>query len=258
MKTSLRDLLDFSTEIAWQAGKRTLAHFQSGLAIERKADTSPVTLADRDAEEYLRKRIAERFPDDAIVGEEFGTTGEGAQRRWILDPIDGTRTFVRGVPLYGVMIALEIDGRAQVGVINIPALGEIVSAATGLGCWWNSRRARVSNVSRLEEALVLTTSAEALYKRGNGDRWDRLRNAAGLVRTWGDCYGYVLVATGRAEAMLDGTLAIWDAAAVAPIIREAGGTVSSVDGIEGYHHGSLVATNQKLGHEIRQLLGRSA
>jgi histidinol phosphatase-like enzyme (inositol monophosphatase family) len=252
---SLATLLEFATEIAWHAGRITLAHFQTGVAIERKPDASPVTLADRAVEQFLRERIAERFPQDGVLGEEFGVTHEGARRQWIIDPIDGTRTFVRGVPMYGVMVALEIDGEAQLGVINIPALNEMVSGATGLGCWWNSRRARVSEVARLEDALVVTTSAEGIYKRGHGERWDRLRGSVGLVRTWGDCYGYILVATGRAEAMIDGSLAIWDAAAVAPIIREAGGSVSGIDGADGYKNGSLVATNDKLGGQIRRLLG---
>jgi histidinol phosphatase-like enzyme (inositol monophosphatase family) len=258
MDEPLADLLEFATSLAWQAGRRTLAHFQTGVDVERKEDASPVTLADRDAETFLRDRIGRRFPDDGIVGEEFGVVAEGARRRWIIDPIDGTRTFVRGVPLYGVMIALEIDGEAQLGVINIPALNEIVSAATGLGCWWNSRRAHVSDVADLDGALVLTTDIENIEKHGQRDRWDRLRNRVGLTRTWGDCYGYVLVATGRAEAMIDGVLSIWDAAAVAPIIREAGGVVSDIDGIPGYRNGTLVATNTKLGGAIRQLLGTNA
>ena len=258
MDEPLADLLEFATSIAWQAGRRTLAHFQTDVAVEHKADASPVTLADRDAERFLRDRIAGRFPEDGIIGEEFGIVGEGARRRWIIDPIDGTRTFVRGVPFYGVMVALEIDGEAQLGVIHIPALTEIVSAATGLGCWWNSRRAHVSDIADLEKALVLTTDIENIERHGQRDRWDRLRTRVGLTRTWGDCYGYVLVATGRAEAMIDGVLSIWDAAAVAPIIREAGGEVSDLDGVPGYRNGSLVATNGKLGGTIRRLLGTSA
>jgi histidinol-phosphatase len=249
----LRDLMDFGVEVAWRAGRAALAHYQTGIAAETKADRSPVTAADRAAEQVARGLIGLRFPGDAILGEEEGESGAGSGRRWIIDPIDGTRAFVRGVPLYGVLIALEVDQRAVLGVMYFPALDETVYAATGLGCWWNGRRATVSDVARLDEALVLTTDVN-FGDPARAAGWDRLRQAADTARTWGDCYGYALVATGRAEAMVDPVLSIWDAAALLPIVEEAGGRFTSWDGRDGHHHGSAVATNAVLADDVRRLL----
>jgi histidinol-phosphatase len=253
-REELRHLLDFAVEVAWRAGRAAHAHYQTGIAAEAKADDSPVTAADREAEFVARRLIESRYPADGIIGEEDGELRAGADRRWILDPIDGTRTFVRGVPLYGVLIALEVEADAVVGVMHFPALAETVYAGRGLGCWWNGRRALVSDTTQLERALVLTTDVEQIERCGRGDAWDRLRSAAGLCRTWGDCYGYALVATGRAEAMLDPQLSIWDAAALAPVVDEAGGVFTDWEGTAGHRGGSGVATNAALAREIRRLL----
>jgi histidinol phosphatase-like enzyme (inositol monophosphatase family) len=217
--------MDFAVDAVWQAGKITLEYFQTPLETFRKADASPVTVADRRAEERLRELISARFPEDAVLGEEFGESGPaGAHRRWILDPIDGTISFVRGVPIFGVMAALEIDGQPVVGAINFPALGEIVYAARGEGCYWNGRPTRVSSVDKLEDAVVLATDVSAMGLYGRQAAYERLCSASRLQRTWGDCYGHVLVATGRAEVMLDPIMNIWDTAALMPILIEAGGT----------------------------------
>src|SRR5690606_13814299 len=137
--------LDFAVEAAWRAGRATLAHYQTGIAAQPKPDASPVTAADHAAERIVRELLAERYPEDAVLGEEDGETQAGAARRWIIDPIDGTRTFIRGVPFYGVLLALEVNGRAELGVMHFPALGETVYAARGHGCYFNGRRTRVSN-----------------------------------------------------------------------------------------------------------------
>ena len=254
-RTSLASLLDFAVDVAWRAGRATLAHYQTGAAAETKADLSPVTVADRAAERVARETIEAYFPADGILGEEFGEARPGARRRWILDPIDGTRSFVRGVPLYGVLIALEEAGEALLGVLHFPALGESVWAARGEGCWWDGRRARVSDIATLEEALVLTTDTEAFEGSERRAGWDRLRARAGTVRTWGDCYGYALVATGRAEAMLDPVLSPWDSAALLPVIEEAGGVFTDWSGARTHLGGSGVATNAALATEVRSLLG---
>jgi histidinol phosphatase-like enzyme (inositol monophosphatase family) len=254
-RTSLASLLDFAVDVAWRAGRVTLAHYQTGAAAETKADLSPVTVADRAAERTARERIEAYFPADGILGEEFGEVRPGARRRWILDPIDGTRSFVRGVPLYGVLIALEEAGEAVLGVLHFPALGESVWAARGEGCWWDGRRARVSDVATLEEALVLTTDTEAFVGIERQHGWDRLRARAGTVRSWGDCYGYALVATGRAEAMLDPVLSPWDSAALLPVIEEAGGVFTDWEGARTHLGGSGVATSAALAAEVRLMLG---
>lgn len=250
----LRALLDFAVEIAWHAGQCTLGHYQTDLATETKPDASPVTLADRGAERIARAMIERRFPADGILGEEFGAVRPDAPRRWIIDPIDGTRSFVRGVPLYGVMVALEQEGESRIGVIHLPALRETVAAARGMGCFWNGRRAHVSEVARLDAALLLTTDEANIERHGRGAGWKRLVGSGAIARTWGDCYGYALVATGRAEAMLDPVLSIWDAAALPPIIEEAGGVITGWDGEPGHAHGHLVATNAALASEIRAAL----
>ena len=160
MADELATLLTFAHQIAWEAGKITLRYFQSDLAVERKADQSPVTVADRESEAFLRAAIGARYPDHAILGEEEGLSGRvDATYRWILDPIDGTKSFVRGVPLYGVMVGLLREEEPLVGVVNIPALNEIVYAARGQGCWWNGRSCRVSSVTSLAESLVVGTIA---------------------------------------------------------------------------------------------------
>lgn len=250
----LRDLLDFAVDVAWRAGRVTLAHFQTGIAPESKADGTPVTVADREAERLVRDLIERRFAADSILGEELGETRPGAARRWIVDPIDGTKSFVQGVPLFGVLLALEEDGDAVLGVLHFPALGETVYAARGEGCWWDGRRARVSDVSVLDDAVVITTDAEHIGHSGYAAGWDRLRAEARFSRTWGDAYGHALVATGRAEAMLDPELAPWDAAPLAPIIEEAGGAFTDGAGRRTHTGRSGIATNAALATQIRSVL----
>jgi histidinol-phosphatase len=253
-QTRNRDLLDFAVEVSWRAGLATLAHFQSGIVARTKPDDSPVTDADQAAERIVRELIGGRFPTDGILGEEYGAVNEGADRRWIVDPIDGTRSYVRGVPLYGVLLALEVEGDPIIGVIHFPALNETVYAARGEGCWWNGRRALVSDTTRLQDALLLTTDAENIAAQGHADGWARLTARAAATRTWGDCYGYALVATGRAEAMLDPVLSIWDAAALVPVIEEAGGVMTDAHGHARYPLDSALATNASLAREIREFL----
>lgn len=253
-----RNLLEFAVEVAWRAGRASLAYYQTGIAAEAKADLSPVTAADRMAEQIARELITTKCPHDGIIGEEFGTVRENASRRWILDPIDGTRTFVRGVPFYGCLLALEEDGEAVIGVMYFPALEETVYAARGEGCWWNGRRALVSDEVSMDRALVLTTDVESIEKQNLASGWDRVRSRAGLVRTWGDCYGHALVATGRAEAMFDPVMSVWDAAALQPIIEEAGGVFTDWNGHATHNGGSAVSTNAALARDIRDLLNPEA
>jgi len=239
--TSTREYLDFATDIAFRAGRQALSHFQTGVEAGRKADLSPVTVADRNGEELLRRLIQERFPRHAVVGEEMGVSGD-SRHRWILDPIDGTRSFVRGVPLFGVLVALEIEGEAVVGVCYLPALDEMVAAGRGEGCRWNGRPARVSSVSSLEDALVSVTEPASLSEMHPGF-WERLKKKAGTIRGYSDCYGHVLVATGRAEVMLDPVMNLWDNAALLPILEEAGGSFTDWSGRRSIDGGSAISTN---------------
>lgn len=255
LDTDLSGLLEFAVSMAQQAGRETLRYFGADVSAQLKADSTPVTQADRDAEQLCRALIEARFPTDGIIGEEFGTSRPEAPRRWIIDPIDGTKNFIRGVPLYGVLIALEEAGRPVLGVVHFPALSDTVAAARGSGCYWNGRLARVSEVSALKDALVLSTDAESFAEQGHAAEWEQLVGRAAMARTWGDCYGHALVATGRAEAMLDPVLAIWDSAALLPIVEEAGGVFSDWAGRQRHDGGSGISTNSALAKEIRGLLG---
>lgn len=179
-------ILELALDAVWRAGKVTLSHFQTGVRVEKKEDESPVTIADREAEKTMRSVIEARFPNDGILGEEYGEDRPSAPRRWILDPIDGTKSFIHGVPLYGILLAVEEAGEVRVGVAHFPALQETIWAAKGLGCHLNGRRVRVSDVDRVENALVLTSDAEECEATERAEGWNRLRKAARLVRTWGD------------------------------------------------------------------------
>jgi histidinol phosphatase-like enzyme (inositol monophosphatase family) len=253
MTQDLSSLLDFATGIAWMAGRSTLAHFQTDLVVERKPDESPVTIADRGAERILREAIAARFPDHAILGEEFGADGTGASYRWVIDPIDGTQSFIRGVPLYGVLVGLEIEGTPRVGVAHFPALNETFAAASGMGCWWNGRRVHVSRARALDEAAVGLSDTRMLEDR-LGDRWRALQRATRLQRGWSDCYGHCLVASGRLEIMLDPVMNAWDCCALVPIVQEAGGTCTDWAGVVRIDGGDLVSTNGHLFDSLRPFL----
>lgn len=249
----LEGLAGAAVEFAREAGDLTLQYFGRELAPESKGDGTPVTVADREAEELLRSRIRSRYPGHGILGEEGGEETGNVPVRWILDPIDGTVSFVRGVPLYTVLVGIEVRGEASVGVIHCPGLHETVWGATGLGCHWlrgggkgQSAPARVSRVATLAEATALVTDPEAVLRSAVGDRWRDLAGRVRLVRGWGDAYGHLLVATGRADLMVDPELASWDAAALLPVMREAGGRFTDLEGNETAHGGSGISTNGRL------------
>lgn len=247
-------LLDAVEQVARICGDVAYRYFRTSLPVELKADGSEVTRADREAEGAARDWIRRHFPDDAIVGEELGTEGVPGQRRWLIDPIDGTRTYVRGVPLWGTLVAVEHDGTMLAGAINCPATGDLLVAALGEGCWHNGSRASVSTVDELSRATILATDQRFASKPSRATRWAALSDRVAVTRSWGDCYGYVLVATGRAELMVDNRMHPWDVAALIPVIEEAGGTLTDWRGRRGIGPDS-VATNAALAAEFRTLLG---
>ena len=207
------------------------------------------------AEELIRARIEKRFPGHAIVGEEFGGAhDEGASHRWIIDPIDGTKSFVRGVPLYAVLIGLEIEGKPEAGAAYFPALDEMVCAATGLGCWWNGRRARVSQVTSLSQGILSCTSVKSFGKYGRQAAFERLMKACYHQVGWSDAYGYMLVATGRVEVMLDPVMAVWDCGPFPAILGEAGGYFGDWQGNVTNSSGEGLATTQVLLPEVLRLI----
>ncbi len=247
-------MLQAVSDVARLAGDRALGHFRTNVAVERKRDGSPVTIADREAEQCARDWISQRFPGDSVLGEEFGTDERESDRQWIVDPIDGTKSFISGVPLWGTLVAIRERDRVVAGAAYFPALGEMLVAAIGGGCWWNGARCRVSTVASMDEAVVLTTDHRFDVAPHRREGWDRLAGQASIARDWGDCYGYLLVATGRAEVMVDPVLADWDAAAVFPVIVEAGGVFTSYEGVETPFGKSAVATNGALARQARALL----
>lgn len=248
------DLLAVIESLARLTGGVALRHYRSALSVERKADGSPVTAADRAAEQAARDWVRRAFPEDGVLGEEFGEERAGARRRWIIDPIDGTKSFVRGVPLWGSLVALCEGDDVLAGAAYFPVVEEIVIAAPGAGCWWNGQRCSVSSVSDLAASTALTTDERFTEHRERRRGWERLSERVEVSRSWGDCFGYLLVATGRAEIMCDPVLSPWDAAALQPIIVEAGGVFTDWSGRATAFGGSAIATNAALASETRALL----
>ncbi|MCK6577797.1 MAG: histidinol phosphate phosphatase [Anaerolineae bacterium] len=249
----LDGLLEFALDATFQAGRLTLGYFLRGIEVERKSDSSPVTAADRGAEQLLRAAIRARFPADGVLGEEYGHESGSSGLTWIIDPIDGTKSFTHGVPIYGCLLALVNEAHEPlVGVAHFPALNETVYARKGGGAFWNGRRARVSSVSKLADAVALCSDLNNWGERA--DSWERIVQATTFQRTWGDSYGYALVATGRAEIMIDGWMAIWDSAAFGVILPEAGGTFTDWQGASRIDGGEGFATNGALYEAARALI----
>ena len=252
------DLLDEAVELAREAGRLTLRWFSDHeLSVLRKDDGSPVTEADKAAEAFLREALARRFPEDAVIGEEYPEEQGTSGRTWVIDPIDGTRSFVRGVPLYTTLLALIDQHGPAIGVAAVPGLDEAVWAGRGLGCHHNGRRCQVSAQTELSRSY-LSTSGTEWWPEGSFDRvrrtHDRESRTGPRVRTWGDGYGYVLVATGRVDAMIDPGLNLWDIAPMLVIIPEAGGQITQWNGTSTPSAGDWLATNGHFHEELRFIL----
>jgi histidinol phosphatase-like enzyme (inositol monophosphatase family) len=246
-----RALLDEAVELARAAGASTTAWFRStALVVDHKGDGTPVTEADRAAERLIREHLAAAHPDDAVVGEEEGPTPGTTGRCWVIDPIDGTKAFTHGVPLYSTLLAVDDEHGPAVGVIELPALTETVYAGRGLGCFCNGERVHVSDAAELRGAY-LTTSG---YDHWPDDLLLAAKGAGLLLRTWGDGYGYALVATGRVEAMVDTAVARYDVAAMPVILSEAGGRFSDFAGAPRTDTGTGLATNGRLHDPLLALL----
>jgi histidinol phosphatase-like enzyme (inositol monophosphatase family) len=252
--------LEFALVVSQEAATLILSHYMTlELVVDLKRDRSPVTAADRGAEELIRDRIARQFPDDGVFGEEFGETPGRNGVRWVLDPVDGTKAFIHGVPLFGTLIGLEANGELLAGVCRLPALNEVIYGGVGTGAWWQigeaaPRRARVSSIHRLEDAMVCTTSFNNWRVADKQAAFDRLNAVAKETRGWSDCYGHALVITGRADVMIDPLLNPWDAAALVPILREAGGEFFDWTGTDTIHGGNGISVNGRLKPCVMSLL----
>ena len=244
--------LELAKIITRRAGDITLRYFRTTeLTIDRKQDATPVTVADRESEKYLRAEILTKFQDDSVLGEEYGEQPGTSDFQWVLDPIDGTKSFIHGIPLYGVLVGILENGVSKAGVIYIPATSEMVYAMKGQGAWYVERDAepvpaRVSRTTKLSEALFLTSEVKTYRTERKKDAtsvYINLQEEALLARTWGDAYGYLMVATGRADIELDPAMNIWDAAPMLPIIEEAGGEFTNWKGEATVTGGDAIATN---------------
>ncbi len=262
MHDCLDGRLETAVSIAIEAGRSTLEYFQTNdFTVERKTDDSPVTVADKHAEQLMRKRLADLYPTDAVLGEEFGEQAGSSAYQWIVDPIDGTKSFISGVPLYSTLVGIVRDRQCLAGVIYIPALDEIVFAARGFGAWYSRQgrpasRCQVSN-RLLEQGLFLTSQVDTFGKRGSQHCFERLQQKAYITRTWGDGYGYLLVATGRAEAMVDPIANPWDLAAVQPIIEESGGRFSDWKGRPTVFGGDGIGANLAAYDEVLRTISEA-
>jgi histidinol phosphatase-like enzyme (inositol monophosphatase family) len=249
MIPDLDSLMEFAVQTVAGAGRITESHFGSAV-VAFKGDGSEVTLADTESEEYIRAAIAERFPGHDILGEEGVRVESGGRFRWIVDPIDGTRSFASGVPLYGVLLTFEVDAVPLLGCCHFPTIGDTLVAATKAGCWRGGQRVRVSDCDRIEDARVVTSGLE--YWRdwatpAGRAGFDSLVDRCRFARTWGDCFGYVMIATGRAEIMADPACgAHWDFAPMIPIIAESGGEYTTLGNQRVSAWSSALATNRLL------------
>ncbi len=249
----LNELRHFCKWLADESGKIIKHYWRTGITVENKPDQSPVTIADKKAEEFMREAIMKKFPNHGILGEEFGEHNPNAGYKWVLDPIDGTKSFICGTVTFGTLIALLKNGEPILGVINQPILNEFLigdNHATEL----NGKQVHVKECNNLSEAVLLTTDQLNIEKYHSIKNFNELIHKVKLYRQWGDCYGYYLVATGYADIMIDPIMNPWDLFALIPIIRGAGGTITDYHGNDPMKGNSIVATGGKIHNEVIELL----
>ncbi len=247
-------LRDFAADLARRSGEVLERFFRDEeLTVDAKGDRSPVTAADREAETLLRDLIGARFPEHGIVGEEFGAERGDADYVWYLDPIDGTISYIAGVPLFGTLIGLVRCGEPILGVIHQPITGEL-AIGTPSGTTLDGRPVRVREPAGLADARLLTSDATLIERHKDMDRFDELRRRVGLYRGWGDCYGYLLVASGRADIMVDPVMHPWDLIPLVPVIRGAGGVITTWEGDDPVSGSSALATTPGLHAKVLAIL----
>lgn len=248
--------LEVAIAAAKAAGEIALRYFRTDLEVERKLDQSPVTIADRECERRIVEVIRSAFPDHSVLGEELGARA-GDTHKWIVDPIDGTKSFIRGIPLFASLIALEEEGEVTTGVIYAPATGDLLYAQRGFGAFDANGRVQVSARATLASSMLVFGGASVLRRAGHWDAYERLVDASARQRGYGDYFGYTFIARGQAEAMIDVDLKPWDLAAIKIIIEEAGGRFTDFDGTPTIYSGSAIASNGHVHDEIRSLLQKA-
>jgi histidinol-phosphatase len=240
--------------VAQKAGRLALGYFDQGLAVEWKADRSPVTLADREAERLLRTALLDAFPNDGFLGEESGEHHGSSGFRWIIDPIDGTRSFVRAIPIWATLVGLEYEGETIAGVCELPALKQTFRALRGDGAYRDDRRIRVSDVTTLAESMMFYSSVSWFVKAGKRDEFLDLASRTQRQRGFGDFYGHVLVAQGSGEIMIEHGVHVWDVAALLPIVEEAGGRFTNWNDERTIHSPDVIASNGLMHTPVLSLL----
>jgi histidinol phosphatase-like enzyme (inositol monophosphatase family) len=246
--------LDVARKVAAEAGRLALEHQARGFESEAKADLSPVTTADRANEELICRRLEEAFPEDGVLGEEGARRESASGRRWIIDPIDGTRDFVRGIPTWGVMLALEARGAVVVGACNLPALGELYSAATGIGAYRNDSRIHAAAAKSPDQAVVCLTAFNNLRGQPFAERLIPWFAQFWAVRSMGGCMDAMCVCSGRADAWVEVEAKAWDLAPLKIIAEEAGARFFNFTGESSIYSGNCVITIPSLEAEIRKFL----
>lgn len=254
MNPEWRTRYERAVELAPKAGQLALRYFTGDFTVEWKKDQSPVTLADREAESLLRNGLLEAFPNDGFLGEEHGEKAGSSGYRWIIDPVDGTRNFVRGIPLWATLVGLEYKDEPIAGVVDVPALGQTWRALRGDGAWRGDRRLHVSKISNLAQSTMFYTSLSWFEKAGRRELFLDLAMRAQTQRGYGDFYGHVLVAQGSGEFMVEHGVHIWDVAAILPIVEEAGGRFTDWDNNRTIHRPDVLISNDHLHNEVLRIL----
>ena len=254
MNADWKSRYELAVATAEQAGQLALRYFDADVQVEWKADESPVTVADRDAEMLLRTTLLKQFPQDGFLGEEHGDKQGSSGYRWIVDPIDGTRNFVRNIPIWGTLVGLEHRGEMIAGVVVAPALRQTWRALRGDGAYRGERRIRVSDVAALKDSTVFYTGLSWYAKAGRLDDIVKLLNGTQVARGFGDFYGFVLTAQGSGELMIDFGVHVWDVAAIKPLIEEAGGKFANWNGEQRIDRPDTIVTNGRVHEEVLKLL----
>ena len=249
----LENFKSFAKHLSIVSGTVINSYFRSGVKVDSKSDSSPVTIADKKAEELMREEIMKKFPDHGIIGEEFGKHNESSDYQWILDPIDGTKSFICGAVTFGTLIALTFKGNPILGVINQPVLKEFLIGDNNF-TELNGNKVRVRETNNLSDAVLLATDHFGIGEYFNQEKFNELAKQVKLYRNWGDCYGYYLVATGFADIMIDPIMSIWDSMALIPVIKGAGGIINDYKGEDAISGTSIVASTPGIHSEIIKAL----
>lgn len=249
----LKEFQPFCKLLADKSAEIIRQNFRKSIEFEQKSDLSPVTIADKQSEEIMRDLIQKEFPNHGIIGEEFGEEKPEADFVWILDPIDGTKSFICGALSFGTLIALTYKNQPVLGVINHPILNEFLIGDNKI-CLLNDVQVKVREKNNFSEAVLLTTDHLNIKKYQNSEKFERLINSVWLYRNWGDCYGYYLLATGFADIMIDPIMSVWDTMALLPIVNGAGGIITDYHGHDATKGNSIIAATPKLHSKVIELL----